>query len=569
MKHWIFAFALLFLIPSWSGAATQWLSEVRYRIGDETGWQDLTLDESDWEQVRFSEVPGAKQVFWIRGELEVAAAQRPAGEPLALFVSNLATCEVYWDSELLPRNGQVGASPADETPGMIQYLVQVPDRLADLGRHLIALRCSTHHRHFDPNVGFWAVGVGPYGPLAVAITDYSWKSLVSLSGMVILGVFFLVQFVLQRSDRSQLVLGLFCWTGAALLVAESWRSIFPYTYNWHLLRLGVVTGLAWLLSVLLIAFLITRFRFGKPAWLLLLAVTVATTPIILSSGWDGKVILMLLIIFLLGLGLSSIAFWRGERGSGFVVLGLLLGLGIGLMDPQAFADQTLFLALDLLMACLLISYAVQARRVRQERQAAKLKSARLEIELLKRSIQPHFLMNTLTALAEWFEEAPEVAGQLIQALAEEFRLLSEISSETLISMQDELRLCACHMEIMSRRGGCRFNLLAEGIDPQANIPPAVLHTLVENAITHNQYLESEINFHLHQEQMDDSVKWIFEAPLGKPLRVESAGEGTGLKYIRARLDEAFGSGAQLNQEAREGYWRTEILVPVSTQLGSG
>lgn len=569
MKRWVLAVGLLSMIPTRAEASVEWLSEVRYRLGDESGWQDSRLDDRDWLQGRLSQVPGADEVLWIRGELEVTAAQRPAGEPLGLLVTNLATCEVYWDSELLPRRGRVGTSPEDEIPGMIQYLVQIPDRLAALGQHTIALRCSTHHRHFEPAVGFWAVGIGPYGPLAVAITDYSWKALVSLSGMLILGIFFLVQFVLQRSDRSHLLLGLFCWVGAALLVAESWRSLFPYTYNWHLLRLGIVTGLAWLLSLLLIAFLVTRFRFYYRNSLMFLAAVVATAPVFLFKAWDPKVIVMLIGTFLLGLILAGLALRRGEHGSGFAALGLLLGLGMSLINSNAFGDQTLFLALDLLMACLLVSYAVQARRSREKREAAELKSARLEIELLKRTIQPHFLMNTLTALAEWFEEEPAVASEMIQALAEEFRLLSMISSQTLITMRDELSLCRCHLEIMSHRRGCRFRLLADGIDPQACIPPAVIHTLVENAITHNHHVAPEIDFRLHQEQEGALLKWTFEAPLGTPLGGDPTREGTGLRYIRARLDEAFGSAARLHQERREDDWVTEIVVPASAGIASG
>jgi hypothetical protein len=49
--------------------------------------------------------------------------------------------------------------------------------------------------------------------------------------------------------------------------------------------------------------------------------------------------------------------------------------------------------------------------------SACLLAQRLEIELLKKNIQPHFLLNTLTVLIEVIEQAPATAVKLIEAVA--------------------------------------------------------------------------------------------------------------------------------------------------------
>jgi LytS/YehU family sensor histidine kinase len=216
---------------------------------------------------------------------------------------------------------------------------------------------------------------------------------------------------------------------------------------------------------------------------------------------------------------------------------------------------------DFLLLCLLAANALQIRQVRIEREEALLKSARLEIELLKRHIQPHFLMNTLTALSEWIEEAPSGAASMIHALADEFKTLSEVSNKSLIPMKDELRLCSSHLEIMSRRKGCQFVLQSDGVDPECLIPPAVIHTLVENAITHSRALNPEVVLKLRAENRNGRTKYVFEAPTGRISKSEENKSGTGFRYIRARLQESYGSNWEFNSAQAENLWITEISIP--------
>ena len=63
--------------------------------------------------------------------------------------------------------------------------------------------------------------------------------------------------------------------------------------------------------------------------------------------------------------------------------------------------------------------------------------------------------------------------------------------------------------------------------------------------------------------MGGDWRFTFDAPLGEAgdEETERAGEGTGLRYVRTRLREAFGSSWQLSSGPAEGYYRTEIVVP--------
>jgi LytS/YehU family sensor histidine kinase len=60
----------------------------------------------------------------------------------------------------------------------------------------------------------------------------------------------------------------------------------------------------------------------------------------------------------------------------------------------------------------------------------------------------------------------------------------------------EVDLYEKHLTIMSCRTGMQFDLVIDGVDQRAFLPPAIFHTLIENAISHNGYREGRIAFHL-------------------------------------------------------------------------
>src|SRR5262249_34275915 len=155
----------------------------------------------------------------------------------------------------------------------------------------------------------------------------------------------------------------------------------------------------------------------------------------------------------------------------------------------------------------------------------------LELELLKRRIAPHFLMNTLNALAEWVESDPKAGVRMIEALAGEFRLLSQISDRAMIPLSEEIALCRRHLEVMSFRVDHPFSLTVKGVDESIEVPPGVLHTLVENAFTHGRFAQGG-EFELVSEMEKDGVRLVLLTPPAQRAEVTRAPRGEGLAYVR-------------------------------------
>jgi LytS/YehU family sensor histidine kinase len=235
-----------------------------------------------------------------------------------------------------------------------------------------------------------------------------------------------------------------------------------------------------------------------------------------------------------------------------------------LLNVASFIDFAYYASATALLLLLFVGQALELRRSQNAQSAAELRAVQLELELLKQKIQPHFLMNTLTALAEWVESSPQTGVRMIDALAAEFRAVAAMSGRPLVTVREELELCRHHLAVMGFRGNQRFELRTHGVDEQACLPPAVLHTLLENALTHNRYRDGAV-FTLDTAHDGDESIYRLHSPregtdLGGPGG--SAGGGTGHGYVRSRLRAAYGDRARFSSAALSSQiWEDLIVVP--------
>jgi hypothetical protein len=525
----------------------------RLRVGHDPSWSSPALDDSSWQQLSLNDVPQANDSIWLRWKIDLTKYKRAPGKPFGLYFGALASHEVWWDGELIGRGGVVGRTKDTEIPGPIEAHYQVPDRLATPGVHTVAVRASAFHRGFSPGNGYWALVVGNYDKIIAMRAGWAHLATIALSGILLTGVFAFAMFWLARRDRSFLLLGTLCLTAACLLIAEAWRPLFGYTYDWHIVRLRLIVALSCLTGVQLVALLIARFphRHGR-AVLIATAILSAILPWI-PRGWDPKSTFVFMLTFAVASIWTAWAAMRRLHGSVLALIGVGLATLALFLVPYDWADRWLYFGLNLLFVCLLCSHALEVRREQHQK-------ARLELEMLRRHLQPHFLMNTLTALSEWIEQDPKTAVRMIESLSEELRILGEMSSRPLVPAEEELRLCRSHLANMSLRKDVAYQLEVEGIDDARLVPPAVFHTLVENAITHAP-ASDRVTLRLAAEMDGDRVRYTFESPADRQDGLSSAHKGGGTRYIEARLREVWGDAWTFRQGKRGAVWRAEIEVP--------
>lgn len=515
---------------------------------DDPGWT-----VTDWQELRF------RDAVWLRAVVEVPSGFAAGDHPMGLFLNAAASAEVWWDGEMIGRNGRPESTAVGELPGRIQAVFVLDDRQLHEGKHRLLMRLSRQHGSAMISTPIDQLSLGPWeDPLDDALRYYL-PSLLSGGAVALAGLFLLVTGWRGR-DPAALWLSASCLALLLQLGFESLRGFVNYPYPWHGPRLVAIAASAWLFGFSLVGFFMARLRTPRPVrWQLALGL-LALLPFFLSGDVVAAAVLL---VFLGGsLLVAGMARKNGHPDAMPFLVVLVLLLALLLLQTAAFLDRWLYVGFSLVLVLFFADHVRLHFRTVRERDAARHAAQRLELDLLKQHLKPHFLMNTLTALAGWIEESPRTAVRMVDALADEFRTLIDVSDRAFVTLEEELALCRAHLEVMGFRRDQAFVLDAR-LDPGSPaVPPAVLHTLIENAVTHGGNGDACAPF-VFTACKGDRGRWRLrlDCPAGAEVR-EGAPEGTGLAYVRARLAEAFGDDWRLQHGvSNSGGWFTVIEIP--------
>ncbi len=200
-----------------------------------------------------------------------------------------------------------------------------------------------------------------------------------------------------------------------------------------------------------------------------------------------------------------------------------------------------------------MSYHVLARvqRARRERDvAARLERSLAEARLhaLSLQLQPHFLFNTLNAIAALVPDDPLIAEAMLVRLGDLLRLSLDTDARDHITLQTELRRLDSYIELQRMRFGDRLSVSMQ-IDPNAanaRVPSFLLQPLIENAISHGIAPRRGAG-HIEVEARCDGDRLLLSVRddgIGPPPE-HARRERVGLGSTRARLDAMFPGGTSL------------------------
>jgi two-component system sensor histidine kinase AlgZ len=139
-----------------------------------------------------------------------------------------------------------------------------------------------------------------------------------------------------------------------------------------------------------------------------------------------------------------------------------------------------YMVLAAIFSGIFLRYLYLQQQLRQQQQA-ELQS---RIQALHARIRPHFLFNSMNAVASLIPVNPSLAEKVIEDLSEVFR--TSLQQASLIPLADEIDLCRRYVAIEQVRLGERLqvNWQIQGDIPATSVPSFVLQPLIENAIYH-------------------------------------------------------------------------------------
>lgn len=284
----------------------------------------------------------------------------------------------------------------------------------------------------------------------------------------------------------------------------------------------------------------------------------------LSSGAGALPLAVLLVVAFLALGPAA---YRGLLGRGrpgplaLRVLALVLlsaagpalayaiplyaGLGHSFISSGAnvFVSAALFFVGSVGLGRD-IDLEVAWRREHARAEALRKEAEHAQVLAMRAQFDPHFLFNTLNAIAEWCREDPLVAERAILGLSEMLReILAGVENDRW-PLAREAKLTEALWSLYAARDPGRFQYSVT-LDPTAAallIPPLLLLPLSENAMKHGPERGRRGPVSLE----------IRASASGAQIRISNPGAfvgrrpgGEGIKMVERRLELAYGPRASL------------------------
>jgi sensor histidine kinase YesM len=378
---------------------------------------------------------------------------------------------------------------------------------------------------------------------------------------LIAAIYYFFLFINDRKNKAMLIFGATSFLFFLLIIAEYIKFYIPIHYTDYYFRLKIIGFLTFFVSFLIPYYFGIQFQFQKRNVFLLVYFF-----LLLFFVWHNFYEYDTMALrFGQAMWFSSFliiinAIYKRKKGAIVILIGLILSF---IVYKLSIYDISLFVSFAIILLCMFYLLSTRTREQRIAYENSLVQSTRLKLELLKKSIQPHFLMNTLTSLIDWVEEAPDKGVLFIEALAEEFDVLNQVENETLIPITQEIKLCKSHISIMKFRKEIDYIWEDEGINEHIvqEIPPAVLHTLLENSITHCLPSdENKMRFKLIAFTTAKTQEYTF-LTFGKVRNQQkSTSDGTGFKYIKARLTESYGNDWVFTSELTHEGWKNTITI---------
>jgi sensor histidine kinase YesM len=205
----------------------------------------------------------------------------------------------------------------------------------------------------------------------------------------------------------------------------------------------------------------------------------------------------------------------------------------------------------------------QADDRQAESERARQNAERTALQAL---VNPHFVFNGLNSIAALIHEDPLRAEETTLRLARLMRHVLETRDQKTVRLDAEACIVRAYLEIEQVRMGDR--LAFEVVIPEnllhIPIPPMLLQPLVENAVRHGAWQKSgggHVRFEARWQGRRCELRISDNGPGFSRLK----GTGSGMRLVRERLENVYGSEfeMQLERNHATGETTARVVIPVA------
>lgn len=219
-----------------------------------------------------------------------------------------------------------------------------------------------------------------------------------------------------------------------------------------------------------------------------------------------------------------------------------------------------------LVLALLVSNAAFAWALFVQRRRFRARMAEAELRRLRNQLNPHFLFNSLNAIAELGYDEPAAADRAITQLSGLLRKSLDENHGPEISLKAEIDFLENYLALQRLLTRDALDI-AVTVDPQAlhgRVPTMILQPLVENALIHGARPghAGRIAIAIARRGSNLEIAVRDDGP-GLTARARNTGRpGIGIANTRARLHHLYGHAASLSLDnAEDGGTVARLVIP--------
>jgi sensor histidine kinase YesM len=216
-------------------------------------------------------------------------------------------------------------------------------------------------------------------------------------------------------------------------------------------------------------------------------------------------------------------------------------------------------AVGLLIAVIALLQQDAARKAALRADQLRALARQEELDALLAQLHPHFLFNTLNAIAALIRTDPVAARSTLAQLRTLIEQHIE-SAPSVWTVADEMEVVSTYLQIEKRRFGDRLEFALD-IDRDSRdtaFPRLLLQPLVENAVRHGARSGGSVSVSVEREngELHAEVRDSGRFPAN-----DAGGTGIGLKNVRARLELMYGAKHRLDIASGEAGTSVRLTLP--------
>ena len=205
----------------------------------------------------------------------------------------------------------------------------------------------------------------------------------------------------------------------------------------------------------------------------------------------------------------------------------------------------------------------QRRFAIQQAETARLNEqlTKAQLNALRRQIEPHFLFNTLNAIAGLVREnRNEAAVSMIARLSDFLRRTVNDSDRQQVALSEEIEFTQKYLEIQQVRFADRLTFAMDVPADllSARVPSLILQPMVENAIKHGiaKRVQGGVISIAAARSNGTLTLRIFNDGPSLPAAWEQTTSGIGVQNVRTRLQSLYGNAFDLSLRNQRGRRRS-------------